>query len=74
MYVNFLYATASKTDPNAPIPAPSVGVAKPNNILPSAKNTNAAGGTNPIKNSYQTLPIFFGLSLAGKTGPSFGFK
>jgi hypothetical protein len=35
--VNFLYASAKITDPIAPIPAPSVGVAKPNNILPRAK-------------------------------------
>jgi len=31
----------------APHPAASVGVAKPNKILPNAANTKAAGGTNP---------------------------
>ena len=72
--VNFLYAKASNKDPIAPIPAPSVGVAKPNNILPRAKNTNPAGGTNPKKNSTQTLPILFGCILFGKIGPSFGSK
>ena len=72
--VNFLYAKASNKDPIAPIPAPSVGVAKPNNILPRAKNTNPAGGTNPKKNSTQTLPILFGCIFFGKIGPSFGSK
>ncbi|MNY83096.1 hypothetical protein D3C86_2256260 [compost metagenome] len=51
-----------------------MGVAKPNNILPKAKNTNPAGGTNPKKNSIQTLPILFGCILFGKIGPSFGSK
>ena len=60
--------------PNAPIPAPSVGVARPNRILPSAKKTKPAGGINPIINSYQTLAILVGCSFAGKTGPSFGLR
>ena len=60
--------------PNAPIPAPSVGVARPNRILPNAKKTNPAGGISPIINSYQTLAILVGCSFAGKTGPSFGFR
>ena len=72
--MNFLYANAKTIDPKAPIPAPSVGVARPNKILPKAKNTNAAGGTKPIKNSIHTLPILVGLSLAGSTGPNFGFR
>ena len=56
------------------MPAPSVGVARPNKILPKAKKTKPAGGIKPIKNSYQTLAIFFGRSEAGNTGPSLGFK
>ena len=43
--VNFLYAKAKIKEPKAPHPAASVGVAKPNNILPRAAKTNAAGGT-----------------------------
>ena len=52
--VNFLYAKAKSKEPIAPQPAASVGVANPNKILPSAAKTNAAGGTNPKKNSIQT--------------------
>ena len=43
----------SSSAPNAPQPAPSVGVAQPNRIEPSAKATSAEGGTSPMKNSYQ---------------------
>ena len=52
--VNFLYAIESNNAPIAPHPAASVGVAKPNKILPKAAKTNAAGGTKPRKNSIQT--------------------
>ena len=57
----------------APHPAASVGVANPNNILPSAAKTNAAGGTRPKKNSTQTLLILLALIFSGKGGPNFGF-
>ena len=47
--VNFLYAKARSKEPIAPQPAASVGVAKPNKILPNAAKTSAAGGTKPNK-------------------------
>ena len=70
--VNFLYAIANNNDPIAPQPAASVGVAKPNKILPSAAKTNAAGGTSPKKNSIQTCFMLVALSSGGNTGPNFG--
>ena len=60
-------------EPIAPHPAASVGVAKPNNILPSAANTKAAGGTNPRKNSIQTAFMLFALSSQVTVGPNLGF-
>ena len=70
--VNFLYANESNNAPIAPQPAASVGVAKPNKILPNAANTNAAGGTKPKKNSIQTSFMLAALISTGITGPSFG--
>ena len=70
--VDFLYAKANNKDPIAPQPAASVGVANPNNILPSEANTKAAGGTNPIKNSFQTAVMLVALNLFGNTGPKLG--
>ena len=65
----FYKLSANSIAPIAPQPAASVGVAKPNNILPSAANTNAAGGTKPRKNSIQTCFILVALISSGKTGP-----
>ena len=53
-------------------PAASVGVANPNKILPKAAKTNAAGGTNPRKNSIHTSFMLVALMSSGKTGPNFG--
>ena len=50
----FYKLRANNKEPIAPQPAASVGVAKPNKILPSEAKTKAAGGTKPIKNSFQT--------------------
>ena len=47
-------------------------VANPNNILPKAAKTKAAGGTNPRKNSIQTSFMLAALISSGKTGPNFG--
>ncbi len=69
---NFLYAKAKIKEPIAPIPAASVGVAKPNSILPNAAKTNAAGGTSPKKNSIQTALMLVALNSSGKTGPKLG--
>ena len=71
--VNFLYANESNNAPIAPQPAASVGVAKPNKILPNAAKTKAAGGTNPKKNSIQTSFMLAALISSGITGPSLGF-
>ena len=58
--------------PIAPHPAASVGVAKPNKILPSAAKTNAAGGTKPRRNSIQTSFILVARISTGSTGPKLG--
>ena len=63
---------AKSKEPIAPQPAASVGVAKPNKILPSAAKTNAAGGTNPKKNSTQTSFMLVALNSGGSTGPKLG--
>ena len=70
--VNFLQAIDRRSAPIAPQPAASVGVAKPNKILPSAAKTSAAGGTKPKKNSIQTFVMLVALMSLGKGGPSFG--
>ena len=49
-----------------------MGVANPNKILPRAAKTNAAGGTNPKKNSIQTSFMLVGLISLGRIGPSVG--
>ena len=68
-----MYANESNKAPIAPQPAASVGVAKPNNILPNAAKTRAAGGTKPKKNSIQTSFMLAALISSGITGPNFGF-
>ena len=59
---------ALKTSATAPKPAPCVGVARPNMMLPSAAMTRAAGGTRPAKKSTQTgfhlAPIRLSISAA----------
>jgi NAD(P)-dependent dehydrogenase (short-subunit alcohol dehydrogenase family) len=60
----FYKAIAKSKEPIAPQPAASVGVAKPNKILPSEANTKAAGGTKPIKNSTQTSFILVAKMLS----------
>ena len=52
--------------------AASVGVAKPNKILPKAAKTKAAGGTNPRKNSTHTSFMLAARISSGRTGPNFG--
>lgn len=61
-----------KSEPTAPQAAPSVGVARPNTMLPSAASTSTAGGTRPWKNCTHTSRMFAGCSSIGSAGPSAG--
>src|SRR5690606_13792208 len=56
----------------APQPAPSVGVAKPNRMLPSEASTSAAGGTRPAKKSPQISRDVVAWNSFAKGGPSAG--
>ncbi len=56
------------------MPAPSVGVAQPDRIEPSAKAIRIVGGTSPRKNSRQTCARLSGIMSSGSGGPSLGFS
>ena len=62
----------SSNDPVAPIAAPSVGVAKPNRMLPSDASTSTAGGTSPWRNSLRIAIFDAACSASGSAGPSAG--
>ncbi len=71
--VNARYPIASSAEPSAPTAAASVGVARPNMIVPSTERISSASGKNEVASSFTVLKNGTSVCSLGSFGARCGF-